>query len=261
MVSLGTEPRGVTVARRPQHTAPVALELETLLALLAHDIRSPLHTLGMSCELLASRVDTVDATAARQLSVIKYTVRQIDRLVGDVLAMAIPQTAASGDTSPQCNVLSVLREADEDHRALAEASGVDLSFHLTDERCGARLDRASLLRVLANLLSNAIRFTPRGGSIEVNAERVGSDINLVVRDTGSGIPQEQLDHVFERSRPLESDWHGNGGLGLMIVKRIAESCGGRVYAESEVGRGSVFTVVVPAVAETASCIEETRAGV
>jgi signal transduction histidine kinase len=257
MVRLETEPCGLTAARGPQHAEPVAAELETLLAVLAHDIRSPLHTLGMSCELLASRVDTADATAARQLSVIHYTIRQIDRLVGDVLAMASLPALSSGDQSPQCNVRKVLLEAAADHRALAEASGVDLSFHWADEGCCARLDRASMLRVLANLLTNAIRFTPPGGSVEVRADRVGSEIELIVRDTGTGMTQEQLHHVFERGRLLNSGWHGIGGLGLVIVQHIAESCGGRVHAESELGRGTVFTVIVPAVAENASGIEGT----
>lgn len=257
MVGLEAEPCGITAARGPQHAEPVAAELETLLAVLAHDIRSPLNTLGMSCELLSSRVDTADAAAARQLSVIQYTIRQIDRLVGDVLAMASLPAVPSGEQSRQCNVKSVLLEAAEDHRALAEASGVDLSFHWKDEGSCARLDRASMLRVLANLLTNAIRFTPPGGSVEVSADRVGSEVELVVSDTGTGMPQEQLYHIFERGRLLESGWHGSGGLGLMIVKRIAESCGGRVHAESEVGRGSVFTVVVPAVAEPAPGIEDT----
>lgn len=257
MVRLGTDPRVIMAARGPQRVAPVASELETPLAVLAHDIRSPLHTLGMSCELLASRVDTADAAAARQLSVIQYTIRQIDRLVGDVLVMASLPAVSSEDQSRQCNVRSVLLESAHDHRALAEASRVDLSFHWNDEGCCARLDRASLLRVLANLLTNAIRFTPPGGAVEVSAERVGSEVELVVSDTGTGMPQEQLHHIFERGRLLESGWHGSGGLGLMIVKRIAESCGGRVHAESEVDRGSVFTVVVPAAAETASGDEDT----
>lgn len=226
----------------------VAAELEELLAVLAHDIRSPLNTLGMSCELLANRIDPHDAVAARQMEVVHYTIRQIDRLVGDVLAMASLRTRTLRRSMPACAVRPVVAEAVADHRALADASGVRLSVDLPDAECHARIDRASLLRVFANLLTNAIRFTPANGSVAVHAERVGEEIDFVVCDTGSGIPEEELTHVFERA-PLQHDERsGSGGFGLSIVKGIVESCGGRVSAESEVGRGSSFTFVLPVAA-------------
>jgi signal transduction histidine kinase len=228
---------------RNQAESPAG-ELETLLAVLAHDIRSPLHTLGLSCELLASRIDASDASAARQLEIIQYTIRQIDRLVVDVLTMAALRHREGMQGLKGCAVRPVLREAVADHRALAEANGVALTLHMPETECEALIHRPSLLRVLSNLLSNAVRFTP-SGRVEVRAEQLEREFRVVVRDTGRGIAPERLKDVFQGAPLHDDDQCRSGGLGLYIVKSIVDAYGGSVSAESSVGRGSSFTFVLP----------------
>jgi signal transduction histidine kinase len=234
----------------------VGSDLAELLAVLAHDIRSPLHTLGLSCELLASRIDLSDAASARQLENVRHAIRQIDRLLADVLTMASDQSAGRA-ASGACVAWPVVAEGVEDHRALAEAKGIGLSVRLAHEHCVVGIDRASLLRVLANLLTNAIRFTPAGGHVDVRVERLDEEVVLQVRDSGCGIPVDRLPHVFERAPLDHRERRGGGGFGLSIVRGIAESCGGRVGAESAVGKGSSFTVLLPVVARAGDVRQRT----
>jgi signal transduction histidine kinase len=221
-----------------------ATELETLLAVLAHDIRSPLHTLGLSCELLGSRIDATDDTAARQLDTMQYTIRQIRRLVDDVLTMAALRDPGSMQGPAQCAVRPVLRQAIEDHRALAEANGIGLSLHLPGAECEALIHRQSLLRVLSNLLSNAIRFTSHG-RVEVHAETFHRELRVAVRDSGRGIPPEQLKDILHGDPLRRHDEDGSGGMGLYIVRRLVAAYGGGVSAESVEGSGSTFTFILP----------------
>jgi signal transduction histidine kinase len=237
-------PTGGTDAGPREATESPATELETLLAVLAHDIRSPLHTLGLSCQLLVSRIDGADDTAARQLDIMQYTIRQITRLVDDVLTMAALRNPGRMQGLARCAVQPVLRQAIEDHRALAEANDIALSLHLPEAECEALIHRQSLLRVLSNLLSNAIRFTPRG-RVEVHAETVHGELRVAVRDSGCGVPPEQLMDILHGDPLHHHHQDVSGGMGLYIVRRLVAAYGGEVSAESIEGAGSTFTFVLP----------------
>ena len=110
-------------------------------------------------------------------------------------------------------------------------------------------DRTRILQVMSNLLENALVHTPDGGSVTISVERAGDDrVRLEVTDTGRGIPPDQLPHVFEqfyRVDPSRSRDTGGAGLGLTIVKRLVDAHGGRVGAESELGRGTRISVELP----------------
>jgi signal transduction histidine kinase len=110
------------------------------------------------------------------------------------------------------------------------------------------VDAGRILQLLSNLVANAVKFTQAGGTVTVSAASVGDDVVLSVTDTGPGISEEHLSHVFERY------WHARrttgargSGLGLAIAKGIADAHGGRLSVESAVGRGSTFSVTLPAV--------------
>jgi signal transduction histidine kinase len=224
---------------------PPAAELAALLTMLAHDIRSPLHTIGLSCELLSARADPTDPAAARQLDIIRYTVAQIDRLVGDVLSMAASEGGADPFRAIGTRVAAVLAEAAADHRALAEVHGVSLSVTAPGPDCRVAADRASVLRVLANLISNAVRYTPAGGSIALAARPLGDMVEFTVRDSGRGLTLEQLRRVLEQAPLSPPVSRRHGGVGLWIVRRIVELHGGCVSVDSSVGRGSSFTFQLP----------------
>jgi len=134
---------------------------------------------------------------------------------------------------------------------LAAAKGVDLTWRSAPGLC-VQADPERLFQVFSNLLGNAIKFTPRQGNIGISAMSNGEEIVFWVRDSGEGIAPEQLPHVFDRYWTQAENNPTGSGLGLYITQGIVQAHGGRIEAQSEVGRGSEFRFTVPKVNLSAS---------
>ncbi len=140
-----------------------------------------------------------------------------------------------------------IRELCSDVEILCREKGLELNTDLSDNIfvCG---DKKSLVRLMYNLISNAVRYSDEGGTVSVSLHRQGSEAVISVRDTGIGIPPEALPHIFERFYRVDkarSRSEGGSGLGLAICKHIAEAHKGRIEVESIVGKGSAFYVKLP----------------
>ena len=144
---------------------------------------------------------------------------------------------------------ALLRVAVEEVQPLARAKAIEIRFENSDERKVIRGDALRLQQVVGNLLTNAIKFTPRSGRVKVRLEGSGSQARFSISDTGVGITPEFLPHVFERFRQFDSSskrTHEGLGLGLAIVRRLVELHGGTVLAQSPgLGKGATFTVELP----------------
>ncbi len=145
------------------------------------------------------------------------------------------------------DLVGLCRDVCREAEALFELDGVTLTFESDRESGVLVADEALLKRLLLNLLSNALRHTPEGGTVMVRVRWGERAATIAVSDTGCGIPPEKLESVFERflnAEPLDTSPHGVG-LGLALCRRIAEAHGGRIVAESTAGEGSTFTVSLP----------------
>src|SRR6185437_13722586 len=149
---------------------------------------------------------------------------------------------------------AVVRAAFDVVRFSAESKGVALDLQVAEASIWTRGDPDRLQQVVWNLLTNAVKFTQRGGRVTVAVAREGSRVHVRVSDTGEGITPELIPHVFERFRQADSSLkraHGGLGLGLAIVKHLVDLHGGEVAAESPgKGRGAVLTVTLPIAADT-----------
>jgi signal transduction histidine kinase len=169
---------------------------------------------------------------------------QMNRLIGDLLdAAAIDAGRLAIDREPR-DAAELASDAIEMLRPLAEHDSISVEQPPVPEPVRVSCDRDRIVQVLGNLIGNAIKFTPTGGSITVTVARDASNVRFAVADTGPGIPPEQLAHLFERF------WRAPGnapgvGLGLYIAKGIVEAHGGRIWVESQVGRGSTFSFTLP----------------
>ena len=131
-------------------------------------------------------------------------------------------------------------------RMQAERAGLKLSIKCGDGLPNIRADKSRLEQVLVNLIHNAVKFTKPGGDISLETESVTGGVRFAVRDSGVGIPAESLTRIFERFYRVDKSRTGSGtGLGLSISKHIIEAHGGKIWAESNEGRGSVFYFVIP----------------
>jgi signal transduction histidine kinase len=143
---------------------------------------------------------------------------------------------------------SLVRDTVEDLRPLADTKHQTLSLELGAGNVRLTTDREKFGMVLANLVSNAIKFTPEGGQIAVRSREVPGGIEVEVQDNGIGIAEGEQDRIFERFYQVEDSLtreHEGMGLGLSIAKGMAELLGGRISLESELGRGSTFRFTVP----------------
>ncbi|HEX7090884.1 MAG TPA: GAF domain-containing sensor histidine kinase [Longimicrobiales bacterium] len=219
---------------------------DEMLAIVSHDLRNPLHTIELSAGLLEAITPRDAETSRKQLEIVKRSVQRADRLIADLLDVA---RLEAGTFPLECGPvasLDVAREALELHRGQAEKEDERLVAALPERLPDVWADRDRLLQVFSNLLGNAIKFTPKGGRIELGAEAAGEHIRFWVRDTGSGIPADQLPHVFDPFWQAKRR-HGGAGLGLAIARGIVEAHGGRIRVESEPGVGTTVWFTIPTV--------------
>ena len=215
---------------------------------LAHEMRTPVATLDAYLEALQ---DGVRAADAKTLTMLRAQVARLARLGEDV---ALVTTAEEGGLTMRRTALRVARVVADAHTQAAARyadAGVDLDVRVADDARHAVVhgDADRLGQVLTNLLDNALRHTPRGGSVTLTAATKGSNVVLEVSDTGAGIDPEHVPHLFERFYRVDTARdraHGGSGVGLAIVRAIVGAHGGTVTAASPgVGQGAIFTVTLP----------------
>jgi PAS domain S-box-containing protein len=221
---------------------------EEFLATISHELRTPLSAiLGWTRMLRMGQLSTDNA--AKALDTIERNARTQAQLVDDLLDVSRIITGKLRMDVRPSDPSSFIDAAVEAVRPAAEAKGVHVQKVVDTAPIAIPGDPVRLQQVVWNLLSNAIKFTPRGGRVQIRSERVNSHLEIVVSDTGQGIPADFLPHVFDRFRQADqkaSRHHGGMGLGLAIVRHLVELHGGSVSASSEgEGKGATFTVMLP----------------
>ncbi|HKS28448.1 MAG TPA: PAS domain S-box protein [Pyrinomonadaceae bacterium] len=221
---------------------------DEFLATISHELRTPLTAiLGWSHMLRTGQFSSESSLKA--LETIERNARAQGQLIDDLLDVSRIITGKLRIDVRPVDPNSFIEAAIEAVRPAAEARGVRVQKIMDTGVISVAGDPIRLQQVVWNLLSNAIKFTPRDGRVQVRLERVNSHIEIAVSDTGSGISQEFLPHVFDRFRQADqrtTRQHGGMGLGLSIVRHLVELHGGSVRAESEgLGKGSTFTVLLP----------------
>jgi len=211
----------------------------------AHELRTPLTNIQGYLEALRDGVITADRSTYESLH---EEAERLVRLSRDLDALADGDAGTTPPRLVDLDLAMALRSALDLVMPSIERAGLRLEAGGVPQALPARADPDRLAQVLANLLSNAVRYTPSGGVITVRAERRPDDILVSIANTGEPIPADDLDHVFERFYRVEKSRDralGGAGIGLAIVKQLVESTGGRVGAESRDGQ-TRFWFSVPA---------------
>jgi two-component system, NtrC family, sensor histidine kinase KinB len=217
-----------------------------LVATVAHEFRTPLTSLRMAIHLCAGEV--VGPLTEKQADLMQAARQDCERLqsiVDDLLDLSRIQSGrlvlTRSAAAPQDLVKSVL----EQHRAAASAAGVELAARAGEHLPEVDVDRERLELVLSNLVANALRHTPHGGSVEITAVEGEASVRFEVKDTGPGIPPEYHERIFERFFRVPGSPSGGVGLGLYLAREVVEAHGGRIGVESAPGLGSRFWFTVP----------------
>jgi two-component system sensor histidine kinase SenX3 len=211
---------------------------------LSHELRSPLGAVGLLGETLATEDDPVIRT--RLLGRIGLEVDRMTAIVDDLLDLSRLEFDGSARREP-VSTRQVVEEAVDGVRHLADQRGVKIRSSAADEV--ADLDRPQVMRALANLLENAVKYSDHGSIVEIDAEVESPSVRFTIRDGGIGIPSADLERIFERFYRVDtarSRSTGGTGLGLSIVRHVAQNHGGEVLVTSREGEGSTFVLVLPA---------------
>jgi two-component system, chemotaxis family, CheB/CheR fusion protein len=221
---------------------------DEFLATLAHELRNPLAPLRNAVQILNVKVPETPETRAA-LNVIERQVRQMTRLIDDLMDLSRITRNKLELRMQEVKLVDVVHAALETSQPLIEAGGHQFTMQMPGGQILLQADPTRLAQIIANLLNNAAKFTPRGGDIMLKVERDGEHVMLRVRDTGIGIPSVSLPRIFEMFAQADSlleRSHTGLGVGLTLVRRLTELHGGTVEAHSEgPNRGSEFVVRLP----------------
>lgn len=218
---------------------------DQVLAVVAHDMRNPLASIAMDAEMLRHLLPPeVGERQIQTVTRIERVAQRVHGLVDDLLEVSRTDRAATLEVSPRpVTIDAMFAEAEAMLAPLAGARDVALRFEAGEHTVYA--DPARVLQVLSNLVGNALKFTPGGGTIDVSAERAGEEVRVRVRDTGAGIAAEALSHIFDPYWQASPSDRTGVGLGLVIARAIVEAHGGTIDVESAAGTGTTFTFSLP----------------
>ena len=238
--------RAVEYARMFADAQTATEDRERILAVVAHDLRTPLCALLMDAEMLdARRPCNLDDGQAATVSRMYQTARRMDGLIDDLLEVSRVDRGVMALALREHQVDELLAEAAQMLRPLVEVSGLELRVRGCADAPTLFADDGRVLQVISNLVGNAVKFTPAPGVIYLSAELLGDECRISVRDTGPGIPPEQVPHLFGAFWQARHADRRGLGLGLAIARGIVEAHGGRIWAASTVGQGTTFTFSLP----------------
>jgi two-component system sensor histidine kinase BaeS len=221
-------------ARRDQMTADIA-----------HELRSPLTVINGYLEAMQ---DGSLAPTPTRLGIIQQEVSQLNRLVTDLRTLALADAGQLDINKAEIDLQTLFQHLSNAHVLQAQSKNIELTFEKSQNLKKIYADEGRILQVLSNLITNAIRHTYEGGRITVSGDLVNNKAVIKVADSGEGIPENDLDFVFDRFYrvdPSRQSTSGESGLGLSIVKALVEAHGGLVSVQSEVGTGTIFTFTLP----------------
>ncbi len=228
-----------------QHAVSVR---ERILAMVAHDMRNQLMIIGTGATLLAQKGQSVDVTQVQRFADrMLHTVGTMRHLLDDLLDMGAIEAGKLSFNPEPVSAADLLKDAYETHLVGAQQGGLELKLMSADDDLRVEADPKRIMQVLSNLLGNAIKFTPAGGTIMLRADAEDAQVRFSVCDTGPGISESDLTAIFEPYSIGENRTRSGSGLGLYIAKSIVTRHGGRLWATTEVGKGSTFSFTLPRV--------------
>ncbi len=230
---------------------------DDFLGMVSHDLRNLLSGIVLNATLVLKKSsDTAEGRSTIDgMQRIQRYVARMNRLIGDLIDVVSIDAGKLAVEPELHDAAALMTEAVDAFVLVAADRGITLEAEPASGPLPGRFDHGRMLQVLANLITNALKFTARGGRIVVRGERVGDELLFSVSDDGTGIPAHMLQAVFERFWQVGKNDQRGLGLGLYISRCIVDAHGGKIWAESTLGEGSVFRLTIPAAVED-SAVED-----
>jgi len=214
----------------------------------SHELKTPLTSIKGFVETLLEGAVEDSGTAKRFLEIIRIETDRLSRLINDILSLSEIELKKGNTFSKRINISAILIDTIEMMKSHARAKDISLGHYFACDEVWLNANTDRIKQMAINLIDNAIKYTPQGGSITVLLENPGDRIILRVKDTGIGIAQEHIPRIFERFYRVDkgrSRTMGGTGLGLAIVKHIVKSMNGNIEINSDPGKGTEFAIHIP----------------
>ena len=241
--------RDITERRRTEEKLKETMEIKSqFISTVSHELRTPLAAMKESVGIVLDGIaGEINEKQTKFLDIAKRNVNRLSALINDVLDFQKLEAGRMKLNIQKHDINEVVSEIHETMVLYAKKSQIEILFEPAEDPPEAKFDRAKIVQVLTNLISNAIKFTPEKGRISLSVQYKNEEFIIGISDTGMGIPKEALPKIFERFYRV----HRQGkqiqgtGLGLAIVHQIVMRHGGRIEVESELDQGTTFTVYLP----------------
>ncbi|RJQ18914.1 MAG: sensor histidine kinase [Nitrospiraceae bacterium] len=218
---------------------------------MSHELRTPLTTIKEGTNLFMEGLKESGATEKQKklLTIINEECNRLINLVNSLLDLSRMEAGMMVYNFRQADLVPLINKAAREIEPLAETKNIKIETKIGEGLPLPRLDTDRILQVLRNLMGNALKFTPNGGSMQIHTQAVEEGVKVSVSDSGAGIPKEKMEVIFDKFRRAALADSGKimgSGLGLFIVKQIISAHGGKIWVESTLGKGSTFSFVLPA---------------
>ncbi|HXH75241.1 MAG TPA: hybrid sensor histidine kinase/response regulator [Bacteriovoracaceae bacterium] len=236
---------------RTRHAEKIALKAtlarEETLAIVSHDLRNPLAAILLQVSLLSKQIATgsSDNNIPDKLAKITNSCNRMNRLIGDLLDVSNIEGGQFKLNKSLHSLNDILNEVWVSFEDQGKQVDVSIVREFASKIISFEVDKDRIIQVLGNIISNSLKFTPKMGKITMWLRETDTDVLIGIEDTGKGIEDESLKHIFDRYWQGHKTRQSGVGLGLSIVKGIVEAHDGKVIVESEIGKGTRFTVVLP----------------
>lgn len=220
---------------------------EEVVSIVSHDLKNPLNSVLLNTSLLLKMKSTEGQVPLmkRNIESIKRSAERMKSMIEDILDVTKLDAGTFTIEPRQGDMRSTILEAVELHKPLAEEKSIHLSAEMENNCCTTRFDSQRIMQVLSNLIGNALKFTPKGGSINISVKLIENFLIVSVRDSGPGISLDQASHIFDRYWQARAASKTGAGLGLFIAKGIVEAHQGKIWVEGQEGHGANFIFTLP----------------
>ncbi len=215
------------------------------LAVVSHELKNPLNTIALGLAALTRSAPAPSDDFSRHIGRVRRAALLMDQLIKDLLDSAKVQAGRLSLDLTECNVKGAVEQVVDLLLLAAAEKSIQLQCDITPEMPPVLADWTRLTQILANLVTNAVKFTPSSGLVRIQAEPYGNAVRFRVRDTGPGIPNDELAHVFDQYWQARRTRKMGTGLGLFIAKNLIEIHGGSIDVTSELGHGATFDFTIP----------------
>jgi signal transduction histidine kinase len=228
---------------------------DQLLAVVSHDLRDPLTSIVLNADVIRSLLEKGIPDPKVLLAPIESIERNTSRMERLIDSLLDVESMTHGNLrlhKETFDLAETIQECTDLFAPVAKKYSINISYKMGEHPLFCEFDRDRITQTISNLVSNAIKFSPNGGSVELATRKIGDEVLVTVSDTGPGIPEEKKELVFERFSQLLTKNRRGIGLGLFISKWLVEAHGGHIWVTSKLGKGSIFAFTLPTQAHSVS---------